>query len=309
MHLNPEKFVDPNRTLKGDKRAKVALKKLETLWINTGTRCNLSCQNCYIESNPTNDRLVYIQTDEVKAYLDEIKDQNLGTKEIAFTGGEPFLNPDMIDIISLCLKRGFEVIVLTNAYMVINRYKKALVELNKSYPTKLLMRVSLDHYSKEVHDNERGPGTFEATLKNIKWLYDNDFQTAIAGRSLTGEDADSTKKGYIATLKENGVVLNSNDPRYFVIFPEMDEGIDVPEITQECFSILNVSKDSLMCSNSRMVVKRKGEDRPKVLACTLLAYDEEFELGTTLKDSNKVVPLNHPHCSKFCVLGGASCSS
>ena len=58
-----------------------------------------------------------------------------------------------------------------------------------------------------------------------------------------------------------------------------------------------------------MVVKRKGADRPAVLACTLLAYDEQFELGETLQEAERDVALNHPHCAKFCVLGGASCSA
>ena len=58
-----------------------------------------------------------------------------------------------------------------------------------------------------------------------------------------------------------------------------------------------------------MVVKRKGAEKPAVLACTLLPYEAEFELGTTLEDAEKAVALNHPHCAKFCVLGGASCSA
>ena len=39
-----------------------------------------------------------------------------------------------------------------------------------------------------------------------------------------------------------------------------------------------------------------------------MAGDEAFELGATLKEASKAVPLNHPHCAKFCVLGGAACS-
>ena len=55
--LDPFKFRDPELTAKGEKRAKVALRALETLWFNTGTLCNLTCRNCYIESSPRNDRL------------------------------------------------------------------------------------------------------------------------------------------------------------------------------------------------------------------------------------------------------------
>jgi hypothetical protein len=88
----------------------------------------------------------------------------------------------------------------------------------------------------------------------------------------------------------------------------MDAAVDVPEITDTCWDTLGVSPASLMCASSRMVVKRKGADRPAVVACTLLPYDPQFELGPTLADAAGSVPLNHPHCAKFCVLGGGSCS-
>ena len=64
-----------------------------------------------------------------------------------------------------------------------------------------------------------------------------------------------------------------------------------------------------MCASCRMVVKRKGAEAPTVLACTLLPYAPEFEMGSTLREAEADVHLNHPHCAKFCVLGGASCSA
>jgi hypothetical protein len=94
-----------------------------------------------------------------------------------------------------------------------------------------------------------------------------------------------------------------------VLFPEMDAQADVPEITTACWDILGKSPDAVMCSSSRMVVKRKGAAKPGVVACTLLPYEAEFELGATLAEAERPVRLNHPHCAKFCVLGGASCSA
>ena len=119
--LGPRKFTDPNRTADGDARASVALEKLDTLWINTGTLCNIECLNCYIESSPSNDRLAYISAAEAAGFFDEIQENNLGTREIAFTGGEPFMNPDMIAMTSDALERGFEVFVLTNAMRPMQR--------------------------------------------------------------------------------------------------------------------------------------------------------------------------------------------
>jgi hypothetical protein len=93
-----------------------------------------------------------------------------------------------------------------------------------------------------------------------------------------------------------------------MIFPEMDAKADVPEITEAGWGILNKSPADVMCASARMVVKHKGAQRPTVVACTLLPYDPQFDLGKTLTDAGDTVSLNHPHCAKFCVLGGATCS-
>ena len=90
---NLGKFEHPDVTAKGDKRAKVAQSHPETLWFNTGTLCNITCTNCYIESSPTNDALVYLSADEVGDYLDQLEVRRWNVREIAFTGGEPFMNP------------------------------------------------------------------------------------------------------------------------------------------------------------------------------------------------------------------------
>ncbi len=63
-----------------------------------------------------------------------------------------------------------------------------------------------------------------------------------------------------------------------------------------------------MCATSRMVIKRKGAAASTVVSCTLLPYDQAFEMGATLAEARGAVKLNHPHCAKFCVLGGGSCS-
>ena len=89
----------------------------------------------------------------------------------------------------------------------------------------------------------------------------------------------------------------------------MDITADVPEITTACWEILNKRPADVMCASSRMVVKRKGAESPTVLACTLLPYDPEFDLGATLEAAERRIYLNHRHCAKFCVLGGASCSA
>ena len=115
---NKLKFQDPFKTLKGEERASVDMGKLKTLWFNTGTLCNLECQNCYIESSPKNDRLLYLTKDDVLPYIEEIKENSLPVELIGITGGEPFLNPNIINIIETILRAGHKALVLTNAYKV-----------------------------------------------------------------------------------------------------------------------------------------------------------------------------------------------
>jgi hypothetical protein len=305
------KFQDPDLTAKGEHRASVPLMKLTTLWFNTGTLCNIECANCYIESSPTNDRLVYLTKADVEGYLNQIRDQGLPTQEIGLTGGEPFMNPDMVDMARLSLERGFEVLILTNAMrpMMRKHMQKGLLALQQEFGHKLTLRVSLDHFDKQYHDEERGVGSYDLTIKGMEWLRDNGFSMAIAGRSLWGHDEAEQRQGYATLFAKHGFDIDATNPVQTVVFPEMDEQAEVPEITTACWGILNKSPRDVMCASSRMVVRRRGATTPTVLACTLLPYDPQFELGDTLEQAAQPVKLNHPHCAKFCVLGGASCSA
>ncbi len=305
------KFQDPNLTAKGEQRASVALSDPKTLWFNTGTLCNIECVNCYIESSPTNDRLVYITKADVEDYLDQIEDRGWPVTEIAFTGGEPFMNPAMIDMAQAGLSRGYDVLILTNAMLPMMRktVREGLLKLLAAYGEKLTLRISLDHFTAKYHDEERGAGTYEKTLTGMRWLRDNGFKMAVAGRTVWCDDDATSRAGYAALFAEEAFAIDAHNPGETVLFPEMDETVDVPEITTACWSILNKKPSEVMCSSSRMVVKRKGAAKPAVLACTLLPYSPEFELGETLEDAERDVKLNHPHCAKFCVLGGASCSA
>src|SRR5258708_30823307 len=112
--LDPRKFQDPFITAKGERRAHVALKSLDTLWFNTGTLCNLTCQHCYIESSPKNDRLIYLTAADVAEYLDEIEACGLPAALIGFTGGQPFINPQPPRMLEHALSPGFRAPILTD---------------------------------------------------------------------------------------------------------------------------------------------------------------------------------------------------
>lgn len=309
--LAPEKFQNPDTTAKGEARAFVSFARFKTLWFNTGTLCNITCVNCYIESSPSNDRLVYLTRADVLPYLDELDEMGGGPIEIGFTGGEPFLNADMIKIMRLSLERGYEVLILTNAMrpMMRPRVQAGLIDLIGEFGTRLTFRVSLDHWSPALHDSLRGQGGFAETCAGLDWLAAQGAKIAIAGRTMWGEDEARERRGYHDLITTRNWRIDLEDPLSLILFPEMDATIDVPEITPNCWGILGVNPSDLMCATSRMVVKRKGQNQAVVLPCTLLPYDVAFEMGITLGGAQSDVKLNHPHCAKFCVLGGGSCSA
>ena len=304
-NLSDNKFKNQKVTADGSNRAFIEARNIKTLWFNTGTLCNIECKNCYIESSPKNDSLAYLTFEEVKSFIDEAIDKNLGTNEIGFTGGEPFMNKDIMKMIDYSLRKRLKVLVLSNAMKPMLNRTKELIKLNHS---NLTIRVSIDHYEKEKHEEIRGKNTYDVMLQGLKWLNENNFNYTLATRLLWKEKEEDLRKNFGTFIKNNNLKLDTYSPKELVTFAEMDEKIDTPEITTSCWDILNKDPNDVMCSWSRMVVRKKNSKNPSVIACTLLPYADEFDLGETLTNSLQKIYLNHKHCSKFCVLGGSSCS-
>ncbi len=209
------------------------------------------------------------------------------------------------------LARGFEALVLTNAMQPLMRpaVQEALTRLRGAWGRKLHLRVSLDHHTRELHEKERGPRSWEAVLRGLRWLAAGGFRLSVAGRTCWGEPPEEARAGYARLFAAEGVPVDAGDPAALVLFPEMDETLDVPEITSGCWAILGVEPAAMMCARSRMVVRRRDAVCPTVVSCTLLPYDLRFEMGSRLAEALGPVRLNHPHCARFCVLGGGCCSA
>lgn len=301
-------FTDPDVTLDGKPRARVALTALKTLWFNTGTQCNLTCEHCYIESSPSNDRLAFLTLADLQSYLDEITALELPVATLGFTGGEPFYNPDFMALLECGLQAGYECLVLTNAMMPMQQQADELLRLQAQHGDRLALRVSVDHFDSALHREERGKQSWTPMLRGLRWLSEHGFRLSVAGRTRWGDEMEALRRGFAGLFAREDIAVDAHDPAALILFPEMDPAAEVPEITSECFGILDQDPDELMCASSRMVVRRRDATHPVVLACTLLPYDERFELGTTLAEAQAPVALNHVHCARFCVLGGGSCS-
>mgnify|MGYP001592970911 CR=1 FL=1 len=221
-------------------------------------------------------------------------------RAFGYGNGEPFMNPELLAMAEECLQRGFSVLILTNAMAPMTNRKRELLDLRARRGRAPRLRVSLDHHTAAAHDAERGTGAFDKAVAGLRWLLDSGFDASVAGRTFVEEDENAAREGYRRAIGRD-VELT--------VFPEMDAPGDLPEITTECWGILGKTPESVMCASSRMVVKRRGEASPAVVACTLIPYDARFELGRTVRESWRPVALQHPHCASFCVLGGGSCAA
>lgn len=300
MKFNYLKLTDNEKP-----RAFIEAKDLRTLWFNTGTLCNLTCKNCYIESSPSNDRLSYLSFDEYLMFMNEVREEGFNLSEIGFTGGEPFLNKEFPKMLNHAVKQGIDVLVLTNAMKPMLNKKTEILSIGRE---RLTFRVSIDHVDKSRHEEIRGPNSYEPMIEGLSWLKDNGFKMSLATRLMWDESEEQVRKLFSEFIFKHQLPIDAQSTNGLVTFTEMDVKQDTPEITTECWKILNKSPETVMCYSSRMIVKKKGKEKPSVIACTLLPYDEAFELGSSLKSSMQRIYLNHPHCSRFCVLGGSSCS-
>jgi predicted phosphodiesterase/uncharacterized Fe-S cluster-containing radical SAM superfamily protein len=273
------------------------LERLETLWVNTGTLCNLACQNCFMESTPANDALAYMPLADVRDLLRAAPES---VEEIGFTGGEPFMNPDIIKMLEVTLAAGKSALVLTNAMRPMRRHERALQSLITAYSETLMVRVSLDHYEAGRHDALRGENSFAASLAGLRFLVGAGAKISVAARTPWGETEAMMRAGFARLFKAEEIPLDAQNPTSLVLFPEMDGLSPVEPVTAAAMAAVP-AETPLMCATSRMAVLRKGASGIEITPCTLLP-------GRTLDGLDDAVTLDHPHCGRFCVYGGASCA-
>ena len=283
--------------------------QMDDLWFMTGSRCNLSCSHCYVSSSPTNDTLEQLSFQEVKTLVEE--GLNHGLKHVYFTGGEPFINKDIMKILSFCLKRA-NVTVLTNATYSLKRCIKELSDLKDGSEYQLKLRISFDHFIEEKHDEIRGKGSFALTLKNTKELIRRGFIPIITCSAVVFEGSDITEKEVVDGF------LNLFEGRVEVkILPfnlEMGSNLQritkltkTAKITEECMKVPGVVEENFQCHNGRTIQKIGGKLR--IYPCPIIYNEPDFEMGDDLRESFKRTYLNHKSCFDFCYKSGGKCTN
>src|SRR5450631_33164 len=141
---------------------------LDTLWFQVaGTLCNLTCTHCFISCSPTNHSHEMLTLADVRRRLAEAAD--LGVREYYFTGGVPFMNPEMLVMIEETLRQG-PASVLTNGLLLTQERCVRLKALSDASLYSLDIRISIDGYTPETNDPIRGAGTFDKILRGIRNL-------------------------------------------------------------------------------------------------------------------------------------------
>ncbi len=279
------------------------LTSLDTLWFQvSGTLCNLRCHHCFISCAPDNHTFGLMKFGQFKAYLDEAVKH--GVKEYYFTGGEPFINPEIFQILEATLAAG-PATVLTNATRFTDEKVTRLAAHRDGSIYSLELRVSIDGFSPETNDPIRGEGTFDAAMAGVKLLVEHGFLPIITSmRSWPMEKDDEFLAEFKARLREIGYTR----PR-MKLLPSLkigeeahrDQGYGKYEwVTEEMMVGYDVNQ--LLCHNSRVVSDRG------VHVCPILVDRPDARLGTTLEDALKGYRLRHQACST-CYRFGALCSN
>ncbi|NOY43074.1 MAG: radical SAM protein [Planctomycetes bacterium] len=281
----------------------VELTHLDHLWFQvSGTLCNLTCHHCFISCSPKNDTFGYLTLEEVKRRLEE--SATLGVKEYYFTGGEPFLNPEMVPIVVETLRYG-PATVLTNGTVLKDPWLSVLREAEMASPYSLEFRVSIDGFSPETNDPIRGEGTFQRAIRGIQKLVEIGFLPIItATRTWPEAEDQQIVSQFVDTLKSIGY----ERPR-LKILPPLQIGAeaerthsyrDSERVTRRMMQGFDASQ--LVCEHSRIVTDRG------VYVCPILIEADDANLGDTLTLSTKPYALNHGACYT-CYQYGAICSN
>lgn len=290
-------------TATGEPRGFIHTHALDELWFHTGTACNLACPFCLEGSKPGDDRLQLVRFDDAKPYIDEAL--TLGVKQFSFTGGEPFINKDIVHILDYALQHR-ACLVLTNATEPLIKRVKQLEPL-RDRPCALHFRVSLDHFDADRHDAGRGSGMFAQALQGMRLLHAMGFHLSVANQMIADMSAEETARRYAAVFRNAGLPHNLHRVEFPEFYPP-ESVVSAPQITQNCMTDFQSesSRREFMCAFSRMVVKQN--QRCRVYACTLVDDDPDYALADTLTESLRIpVSMKHHRCYS-CFRFGASCS-
>jgi sulfatase maturation enzyme AslB (radical SAM superfamily) len=281
----------------------VAISHLDHLWFQVaGTLCNLACRHCFISCSPTNDNFGHLTLVQVRSYLAQSVD--LGVKEYYFTGGEPFLNRELVPMVTETLRYG-PATILTNATVLKSDWLAALRQADRQSAYSLEFRVSIDGFDAEMNDPIRGEGTFRRAMEGIRQLIEYDFLPIVTVARTWPEAAEQVVfDRFVRVLRQSGY----QRPR-IKILPTFHLGAEAARthgyrcserVTREMLADFDTSQ--LLCEHSRTVTDRG------VYVCPILLESADARLADDLTASLVPFSIRHGACLT-CYQYGAICSN
>jgi MoaA/NifB/PqqE/SkfB family radical SAM enzyme len=295
------KLIKQQPALLSQDPPELAFAALDTLWLQvTGTLCNIACLHCFITCGPKNHRHEMMTVEQVRAAL--IKAKQLGVREYYFTGGEPFLHPDIQELITKVLRQG-PLTILTNGILIEDEMAAWLGETFHRSCYSLDLRVSIDGYTEKDNDAVRGQGTFKRIIAGIERLAAHGINPVITITEVRPEMGQPHERlAFMQFVRSLGL----DKPRLKFLVPFLigreerrTRGYHDDELLHEG-DLMPGEAEKLQCSSCRMVTD------DGVYPCPLLINVPGAKMGDTLADGLKPVQLGWQPCYT-CHVFGVTC--
>lgn len=279
---------------------RLELRALDTLWLQvTGTLCNLACRHCFITCGPKNDSHPFMSVSQVRDAVRSASE--FGVKEFYFTGGEPFMHPEIFELIELTLAHG-PLSILTNGVLIDESAARRLRDIFDSNRYSLDIRVSLDGTDAASNDPIRGRGTFQSIMAGVRCLSNVGLNPVLTVTEVDPDANDESRSRFRQLLRATGL----DKPRLKFLAPfriGREERRGRPYGEHERLvegDLLEGEEFDLQCSSCRMVTA-KG-----VWPCPILIEVPHARMGESLEDGIRDIDLDHSACYT-CHVEGVSC--
>jgi AdoMet-dependent heme synthase len=275
---------------------------LDTLWVQiTGTFCNIACKHCFVSAGPKVDLHRMMSVGAVRTALDD--GVAAGMRSVWFTGGEPVLHPQFIELVDLALERA-PLGILTNGMLIDDPVAAALGQRFRRGENGLEVRVSLDGSTAEANDRVRGRGVFEAATRGIQRLAAHGVEPLVAVSVL--DDGEADRMAFVDLLRSLGV----RRPRVKWI-PAFRIGREATRRGGRSYQDWERlgpddvgepgASHRLQCGTSRCVTAEG------TYACPILVNEPAFRMGDRLHEALRDNPVDHRACHT-CWVEAFSCS-
>lgn len=277
----------------------VPMRALDTVWFQVaGTVCNIACTHCFISCSPKNHSHEMMTLADIEHRLDEAR--SLGVRDYYFTGGEPFMNRDMIAILAATLKQG-PASVLTNGMLLRKDVCSQLRALADGSEYSLDIRVSIDGFDRESHDAIRGAGVWDRVMIGLRNLAEAGINPVITvTEAAEGAGSSEGRTRFLQLIRSLGFAK----PR-LKILPLFHIGAEevrtrAYESWERLTDLPESDAEVLQCSSCRMVTS-KG-----VYVCPILIEEPDARMGDTIVETLRPFPLRYGACHT-CWVDGVSC--